>query len=111
MPDVRDQLLAERRQLLPWEKEEDAQAKIQALGSRSPAELEALLARVRRTQHFDDSVTWLDGAGTGLPRALYESALLIYRDSAVLDWNRCVQLARLFAWAPPRFREWELPTS
>jgi hypothetical protein len=106
--DIRDKLIAERRAQLPWEREEDAVRAVATLADRSPAELEALLARVERTRDFDQSVAWLADAGVGLPRALYESALLIYRDTRVLEWDGCLQLARLMAWAPPRFRPFEL---
>ncbi len=111
MPDVRDELLAERRRLLPWENEHDARAKVQALAGRTPAELTALLSQIRGTENFDESVAWLDSAGEGLPRALYESALLLYRDTRVLTWADSVTLARLLAYAPPRFRDFELDRS
>ena len=109
MADVQSALLQECRNLLPWEDEWDARARIKALGGRSPAELEGLLARVRRTQRFDEAVRWLNSASVGLPRALFEGALLIYRDSALLSWDECVKLARLLSWPHPRFREWNIP--
>lgn len=108
MPDVRDELLAERRRLLPWENEQDARAKVQALAGRSPAELTAVLSEIRGTENFDESVAWLQTAGEGLPQALYESALLLYRDTRVLTWADSVTLGRLLAYAPPRFRDFEL---
>jgi hypothetical protein len=106
--DVRAALLRERQSLMPWENVADSEAWIDALSMRSRAELEALLVRVRRTKQFDDSVVWLQAASVGLPRALYEGALLIYRDSSVLSWNQCVELARLLSWPLPRFREWNI---
>ena len=110
MGDVRAALLAERRRMLPWEDEATARAWLSGLGRRTPTELEALLARVRRTNEFDEATAWLQTAGLGLPRALYESALLIYRDSGVLSWDDCLALARLLSWPQPRFREWNLTT-
>lgn len=111
MGDVRAALLAERRRMLPEEDEAAARAWLIALGRRTPTELEALLARVRRTDELDDATGWLQTAGLGLPRQLYESALLIYRDSGVLSWEDSLDLARLLSWSPPDgFRDWNLTT-
>jgi len=110
MGDVRAALLAERRRMLPEEDESAARAWLKALGRRTPAELEALLVRVRRTNELDGATGWLQTAGLGLPRAFYESALLIYRDSAVLSWEDSLALARLLSWSMPAFRAWNLTT-
>jgi len=40
--------------------------------------------------------------------AVSESALLLYRDTRVLTWADSVTLGRLLAYAPPRFRDFEL---
>lgn len=108
MADVRTRLLEERRRLLPWEDETAARARVDALSRRSTAELDALLARVLRTQRFEDAVGWLDSASVGLPRAVYESALLIYRDTAMLSWEECLTLTRLLSYPRPRFPDWHL---
>ena len=107
--DVRAALLAERRRLLPAEDDAAARAWLSALGRRNPTELEALLARVRRTNEIADATSWLQTAGLGLPRPLYDSALMIYRDSGVLSWEDSVDLARLLSWSQPNtFRDWNL---
>ncbi len=108
MADVQTRLLEERRRLLPWEDESAARARVGALDRHSPAELDALLARIQRTQRFEDAVGWLDSASIGLPRVVYESALLIYRDSVMLSWAECVTLTRLLSYPRPRFTEWNL---
>ncbi len=110
MGDVRAALLAERRRMLPEEDESAARAWLNALGRRTPNELEALLARVRRTNEFDAATGWLQTAGLGLPRPFYESALLIYRDSGVLSWEDSLDLVRMQSWSQPPFREWNLTT-
>ncbi|PZS34778.1 MAG: hypothetical protein DLM59_04120 [Pseudonocardiales bacterium] len=51
-------------------------------------ELTALLVRLRRTLDVDESVGWMLTAGLGLPKAPYESCLIMYRDSAVLTWEQ-----------------------
>ncbi len=109
--DVRAALLAERQRMLPEENEAAARAWLNTLGRRTPTELEALLARVRRTNEFDEATGWLQTAGLGLPRPLYDKALLIYRDSGVLSWEDSVDLARLLSWSQPNnFRDWNLTT-
>ncbi len=111
MGDVRAALLAERRRMLPEEDEAAARAWLKALGRRTPIELEALLARMRRTSEVDDATGWLQTAGLGLPRPMYDSALLIYRDSGVLSWEDSLDLARLLSWSQPNtFRDWNLTT-
>jgi hypothetical protein len=96
--DVRTALLAEMRSLLPREADADMRARLGTLSRRTPAELEALLVRVRRTGRVDEAVSWLLTAGLGLPQALFESALIMYRDSAVLSWEQCLEVARLLSW-------------
>lgn len=108
MGDVRSALLAERRRMLPAENESAARAWLSALGRRTPTELEALLARVRRTNELDDATDWLQTAGLGLPRVFYESALRIYRDSGVLSWEESLALTRMLSWSQPAFRDWNL---
>jgi len=109
--DVRAALLAERRRMLPEEDEAAARAWLKALGRRTLIELEALLARMRRTSEVDDATGWLQTAGLGLPRPMYDSALLIYRDSGVLSWEDSLDLARLLSWSQPNtFRDWNLTT-
>ncbi len=111
MGDVRAALLAERRRMLPDEDESAARAWLNVLGRRSPTELEALLARVRRTNEVEDATGWLQTAGLGLPRPFYESALQIYRDSGVLSWEESLALARLLSWSQPTaFGDWNLTT-
>jgi len=99
--DVRTALLAEMRSLLPWELETAMRARLSTLSRRTPTELEALLVRLRRTLDVDESIGWLLTAGLGLPKALYESALIMYRDSAVLSWDECLELNRLLSWPEP----------
>jgi hypothetical protein len=96
--DVRTALLAEMRSLLPWDTEADMRVRLSMLSRRSRPELEALLVRIRRTHSVDESISWLLTAGLGLPKALFESALLMYRDSAVLSWEQCLELTRLLSW-------------
>ncbi|MGB9376355.1 MAG: hypothetical protein WCB04_02470 [Mycobacteriales bacterium] len=111
MGDVRAALLAERRLLLPQEDEAAARAWLATLGHRTPNELEALLARIRRTNEIESAMSWLETAGLGLARPLYDSALLMYRNSGVLSWEECLELARLLSWSQPNaFRDWNLTT-
>ncbi|MEP6697083.1 MAG: hypothetical protein ABJA34_09420 [Pseudonocardiales bacterium] len=98
MANVRTTLLAEMRSLLPWESDPDMRARIAPLTRRTQTELEALLVRVRRTHDVDESIGWLLTAGLGVPKALYESCLIMYRDSAVLSWEQCMELNRLLSW-------------
>ncbi len=107
--DVRTALLAELRSLLPWEDEASMRARLRTLSRRTPIELEALLVRLRRTLDVDESIGWLLTAGLGLPKALYVSALIMYRDSAVLGWEQCLELNRLLSWPePPPVPAWNL---
>lgn len=96
--------MAERQRLRPDEDEAASRRWVESLGRRSPAELDALLTHVRRTRDADQAISWIEAAGIGLPPTVYESALLVYRDTRVLTWDQCVRLARLLAWAPPRVR-------
>jgi hypothetical protein len=99
--DVRAQLLAERRRLLPWESEADARLRIEAVSAgHTPNELSGLLTRIRRTGDFDKAVSWFAHARKQLPRKAFEMAMVFYRDSIVLDWKDCVRLAGLMTWTP-----------
>ena len=99
--DVRAQLLAERRRLLPWESEADARLRIEAVSAgHTPNELSGLLTRIRRTGDFDKAVSWFAHARKQLPRKVFEMAMVFYRDSIVLEWKDCVRLAGLMTWTP-----------
>lgn len=107
--DVRTALLDELHRLLPWEPEAELRARLGRLSRQTPAELEALLVRLRRTQDVDEAFGWVLTAGLGLPQAQFQSALMMYRDSAVLSWEQCLELTRLLSWPQPRpLPAWDL---